>query len=261
MKRVLIFAFFFISFVLMAQVIYQPHRRNAFRSQVAFQPNQVAGLVWWWDASSIGSPTNANGYLVTNIYDRSTSANHLGASTGSGQQGYWTNNASRIGGKAWIDFDGVGNYYKGSTPAVYAQPSTYFVLMYYRFTAAIITCFSGTNGSLINSIGFSNIRQPRISAGTAFLGTIPVASNQWYLLECTFNGASSTIITNGVSNATGDAGAGSLSGITLGAPQSLSSYFPGGIAEVLVYNANVSSGDRTSIRNYFINKYGPYANW
>lgn len=226
----------------------------------AFQPSDVSGLVMWFDASTISSPTNSNGYLVTNWWDRSSSAYML-YNNANAQQPYWTNNASRINNKPWLQFDGTDDRLKMATTQLYVQPSTVFIVAYYEYVASgsTRTFFDGTNSSYRNTVAVDGNTRPVLNV--ILTGNTIVTSNKWYLFEGTITNGGSEILTNGVSNKTGDGGVASLSGLYVGCTVFTSSFHMGGIAEILYYNANVSSGDRTKIRTYFTDKYGPYANW
>lgn len=263
MKRVLVFTFCLVAFGLVAQVIYQPHRRNAFRTTTtaAFQPSDVAGLVLWLDANAIGSPTNQVGYLVTNWYDRSASGYTL-RNAASGGQPYYTNNVNRIGGKPWLQFDGNDDFLVcATTPPLYVQPHTIFIAFYHQFITANIFLFSSTNATYLNRINYDTANRITMYNGATLLGLTGILSNQWYLLELTVTNGGSQIITNGVSNRSGDTGTLSWSGFRIGDYAGTGINHFGGIAEILFYNANVAAGDRTSIRSYFTTKYGAYANW
>lgn len=263
MKRVLIFAFCLVAFGLVAQVIYQPHRRNAFRGPSApFSPSSVAGLVMWFDASAITSPTNVNGYLVTNWWDRSISA-YMAYSPGSAQQPYYTNNVSRLNGHPWLEFDGVNDRMRLATTQLYNQPITTFLVCYHQYSdTAQRYMVASTNITYYYVMGYEVSNNITTYAGAALRGTTTALSNQWFLAEITYTNGGSEILTNGVSYKTGNSGVDLWSGLTLGADHSGgASFHIGGIAEFLYYTNNVSSGDRTSIRSYFTSKYGPYANW
>lgn len=227
----------------------------------AFQPSDVAGLVMWFDASFIKSPTNSAGYLVTNWWDRSSSAYML-YNNGDGQQPYWTNNASRINNKPWLQFDGVNDRLKMATTQLYPQPFTVFIAGIYLYTGASHTFFTGTNSSFNVNLFADTFKRCQLYGGATLIGAAGITSNQWYLIECTITNGGSEILTNGVSNKTGDTGTRDLSGLTIGTIRTEDSAFLyGGIAEILWYTNNLSAGDRSNVRNYFTTKYGPYANW
>lgn len=212
----------------------------------------------WYDASSIGSPTNANGYGVTNWYDKTTSAFTL-TQTGNGKQPYWTNSGSVIGGKPWLEFDGNNDtlfHLSGN----YAQPITIFTLVNNHSNSSAFYIVGGTNnyGRLSATTG------DRISlySGTLLYSDYSaVTVNKWYLYEITHDGTSS-VYTNGVSVLSGNAGTSAMIGLRVGAAfNDGSGWWPGGMAELIIYTNSVAAGDRTKIRNYFTGKYGAYASW
>lgn len=177
----------------------------------------------------------------------------------SGGQPYWTNNVSRLGGKPWLEF--TNNRLLHATTQLYVQPNTIFVLCTWRTTSSARAVHDGTNTLYRNTL-YNNSRSFRINAGTEVAsGANAFVVNTWYLCEETYTNGTSLLYTNGVSVMSGDAGVKSLGGFSIGSFYNGSSPFDGGIAEILVYNSNVSAGDRTNIRNYFTTKYGAYASW
>lgn len=262
MKRVLAFAFCLLGLSLVAQVIYQPHRRNAFRATTvaAFQPSDVAGLVMWFDASAITSPTNSVGYLVTNWWDRSSS-HYMLYNAGNGQQPYYTNNVSRLNGKPWLEFDGTDDRLLMATTQLYSQSNVIFCAFISRSGAATLYVCDSTNSSYRNAILLNASGSFRIEIRAPTLLNGVFASNQWYLAECTFTNGGSSILTNGVSVIAGDAGVNPMSGLMMGARYDASTFLKGGIAEFLFYNGPISSADLIKIRTYFTNKYGAFASW
>lgn len=231
----------------------------------SFQPSDVAGLIMWYDANAIGSPTNVNGYLVTNWYDRSVSGYTLRNTglnpSGGPYQPYFTNDASVLGGKPWLNF-GPTNYLLHFNTTKYSQSNVLFMVAKGGNSALTEQPIDGTNAvtRLAILIGASPKTITFYSGNTLALN--PVVANKWYLYECTATNGGSSVFTNGVLMGTGNAGTHPLSGLVLGCRYSLDQNFLlGGIAEVIIYNGPVASGDLVKIRTYFTDKYGPYANW
>lgn len=149
---------------------------------------------------------------------------------------------------------------------MYSQPNTIFAVAKCRQVDGSENSFicDGTNAATRQSIYWYPVSSStlRIASDTELTALAPhTLTNKFFLIEVTFNNTSSEIITNGVSNKVGTSGAHPLSGFRMASRYAAGRYLDGGIAEILVYNANVSSGDRTSIRTYFTDKYGAYASW
>jgi hypothetical protein len=84
------------------------------------------------------------------------------------------------------------------------------------------------------------------------------ADGSWHYQTAVFNGASSQLWVDGsVDGSAQDAGSLSLAGVTLGNAGDLGTgYMTGYIAEVVVYDTVLSSGNRALVENYLKSKYG-----
>jgi hypothetical protein len=101
----------------------------------------------------------------------------------------------------------------------------------------------------INGTAFGCYAGSALQVGTA-------AQSTWYRVTTVINGNSSEIFTNGVSAGSGAAGSGNLNGITIGNLNSGTVSWPGYIAEVIIYDALLSSTDIGNIDTYLTSKYG-----
>jgi hypothetical protein len=95
----------------------------------------------------------------------------------------------------------------------------------------------------------------RINGGTADL-IGPVRDGNFRILTGVFNGASSTIIANGSRWSTGNAGTHTLTGLTIGAAYDASNCLNGDIAELIVYNATLTTAQRKRVERYLSKKWG-----
>lgn len=231
-----------------------------------FSPKDAGNLVIWYDANSISNwwdgATPTNGMLLTNWIDYSGNG-WTAINTAASKQPYWTNNASVLGGKPWVEFDSVDDYLKAAT-ATYATPNYVFLVGKVNTTNGITQSFmDSTNATYRETIACSTNLISFFSGGTPVYQAAGNLISNFFLFEVSYTGgASSQLITNGVLNKSATGGNTSISGITLGARYTLTEYpLNGGIAELLFYDAKPSASDIVNIRNYFINKYGAYANW
>lgn len=223
----------------------------------AFDPASVSGLVMWYKASVI---SDATGTEVTTWDDSSPSGFDLVGTAGAAP---YVTNSSEINGQKWLSFDGSNDILKHGLGAL-AQPTTVFALCKFDgLPAASATVLDGTNASTRMLMGITSAGAFQISGGTALTsaGSL-VDTGNWVLFEATFKASpSAAIITNGVSQLTGDAGSQAASGLFVGQRQATARYLDGGLAEILIYTNDVSSDDRTAIREYFTTKFGAYSTW
>lgn len=223
----------------------------------AFSPTDVGGLKMWYKASTV--ITTATGF-VTN-WPESSGNGYALINTSANQEPQLTNQASRINAKPYLKFDGVDDILRCATPASYSQINTIFIAGELKYVSALGFHFDSTNSSVREATYVDASTNYILYAGSES-GCI-LGRDAWYLFEITFNGTSCELHTNGASvkGAIINAGTGALDGLTVGSRYNGQYYFAGGIAEVLFYNTNVSLVNRTNIRGYFTNIYGPYASW
>jgi hypothetical protein len=82
-----------------------------------------------------------------------------------------------------------------------------------------------------------------------------MVTNRWHTLIAVFNGAASTVYTNGVAGATLDIGTTTANGFTLGANYiNDGSGAPFAFAEMVVYT-NLTAGSIANLHSYFTNRY------
>ncbi len=158
-------------------------------------------------------------------------------------------------------FDGTNDWMQGPFGALLSQPYTYIAV-------ASLNAANVNNGvAYYITDGDDNTRRAllwknhvpapdawSIEAGTILNGGSADANyNIWTAL---FNGGSSVLWINGVVNASGNAGANGIDGITIGGGYSGLKNWPGDVAEVIIYGVNLSSFDKNQINRYLAAKYG-----
>lgn len=111
------------------------------------------------------------------------------------------------------------------------------------------------NSNLLQTSGTGN--KFDIYAGTFLDANDTFANNTSYVLEALINGASSLLRLNAGTAGSGNAGAGTSNGITIGnsQPTTLPHGYSMYIFEILGYSAALSTGDATLVRNYLNAKY------
>ena len=95
-----------------------------------------------------------------------------------------------------------------------------------------------------------------------FTSTTNLTNNTWYLLEVVRNGTAISFFVNRVAAGTGTATktptstAGSVGAVFDRGTSSI--FFPGDLAELLLYGAALSAGDRTKVETYLNSRWGVY---
>nr|NIQ88590.1 hypothetical protein [Deltaproteobacteria bacterium] len=78
----------------------------------------------------------------------------------------------------------------------------------------------------------------------------------WNTWTCLLNGASSQFWHNGTSQASGNAGANDLDGITVGDRQPTGFPWTGDITEIITYRGGLPDADKNQVGRYLADRYG-----
>lgn len=155
-------------------------------------------------------------------------------------------------GQPVLRFDG-GDKIQGAIASV-AQPMTVFAVAVDSVAGAVTrfmmeTDTGGGRIAVLNSGGNKSIFAGSLLADGA-------ADTNWNIWTGLFNGASSVLWINGISVASGDAGASATgAAIALGERVTGGSRFIGDIAEFLIYAANLSTADKNQVAAYLSAKF------
>lgn len=215
----------------------------------SFNPNSVSGLVAWYDANDSATITKASD-RVSQWNDKSSEGNNLVQATGADQP-LWVDAVQN--GKPIIRFDGVSEYMRDSVTNTYTQPTTLFMV-------CSNPTENGGNRAMFDGEGARNLlnvqspNQYRVYAGTGLVGG--TLGTGFKVFRVKFNSTSSSLHINGSSILSGDAGTASLEGINISSFEGGTGFSNFDVCEVLFYDADVSSGDITSIENYLNSKWG-----
>lgn len=213
----------------------------------------------WQDAGS--TPAIADGAVVGRWEDKATAADHANQATGDNMP---TLQLAELAGMPVIRFDGSNDYLQGAftNGGSMAQPNTVFAVA--KLTAAGVNdgvwhyLMSGDDASARHDLRTNIAGTPDpwgLFAGVALDGAASNAS--WNIWTVTFNGATSRFWHNGVAQcAAGNAGAHAMDGITIGDRYDLSGHWLGDIAEIIIYEENLSSADKNQVGRYLANRYG-----
>lgn len=193
---------------------------------VATQKAVEPQITWYanYRADLIASPDLT---AMTTWSDTSGNARHLTQTTVSRKPVFHVANA---GVPAYLNFTGSS----AMQTAAFATPLTqaYTIIMTVRMTTVttsasvvkrVIDGLDATNFLNVQQRGDGTNPKWQISAGTTLSATAP-ATTGWAVVTIVVNGSSTKVRINGVEN-TGQAGAGSLGGITLGSKYDFSGNF------------------------------------
>jgi len=158
---------------------------------------------------------------------------------------------SNYNNQSVIDFDGNDHLDSGVFSSVITQPNTMFVVG--NFGGAGNEAFLDAVAAGNREVVFQTGGATTLFAGASLSGS--ASDTSVHIYESTFNGVSSEIIIDGSSDATGDSGAEGLASLRIGANITPGFFLTGKEAEIIIYNANVSSSDRVKIRNYLKTRY------
>lgn len=213
-----------------------------------FTKTSVSGLKFWVKADT--GITKDGGDLVSGWDDQSDSGWHLAQATATNKPLYVAN---IINGHPVVRFDGSDNYIFNNSPSI-AQPNTTFIVG--KFIVADATndylLSGGSNCAILNISG----SKFATNAGTELAGAAANTNNHiWTIVH---NGASSHIITD-TSNTAGNANTTGISDIYLGARYDLGAFWGNvEIAEILIYDSDLSDANRAIVLSYLNSKYAIY---
>jgi len=223
-----------------------------FNVSVPAVPPVTSGLALQYDADSI---KQADGSLVTSWSDGSGNGRDLSAALGAAP----TLHKAALNGHAAVEFDGLNSLMKtyNSTFTI-AQPDTFFVVYRSADPASTTTrgfVFDSMDSSQRQVFGREDGDAMRMYANIdldATGVTFPFANYE--LWSGVFNGTGSTMYENGGQILSGNTGAGSLAGFTLGGLNAGGTlgYDRGHsyIAEVLVYSRALSTTELQSVTDW-----------
>ena len=250
--------------------------RRGFFGGSQFSPSNIAGLSFWldattglFDATSGGSAVTTDGGSVARWEDQSGNSRHITQSTLASQPILKT---AIQNGKNIIRFDGTNDILRRAGAFVHAQgAATIFVVvsansgvsdrlvvegrttttnpLYMPIISASATLFQ-----VLYRLDNTTIPLNNVSFGTAFNGT-------GFKLVCAldsgtnFAGFINKVTTNNQNYTRGTV---TLDTFSIGgwATTIERDFFPGDVAEVLIYNTALGTSDRQSVENYLYSKWG-----
>lgn len=212
-----------------------------------FDPRSIANLAAWYNASDTASLTMETG--VRQWSDISGNGRHLDQTTLNNQPAVAN---SAINSRPAIDFDGSNDSL--SATFTLSQPVRIFCVGNFRATGTQTQLFDG-NATNSMRLYVSGVNQLALFAGATLSATVASITG-WFVYECVFNGASSSLIIDGTTLASGNAGSNVAGGLRLAVLGTGNSNFTNcQIAEVVLYSRAITAGEASSVRSYLGGKY------
>lgn len=215
-----------------------------------FSPAELPGLAAWYRADLVVE----SGGAVSQWTDRSGNGYHLTQATGTLQPSLVTTGGPND--QPFIRFDGVDDYLRNAT-GLGAQP-THMFLVCVMSRSAPGTALTVTDGGATNTRRIynpTNATTINMFAGAVLSRAGAASGATWQVIEALFNGESSKLRTHGTAYATGDAGAGSDTGLVIGAIGGLTSWADCDVAESIVVAGALSDGDADATMSYLTARY------
>lgn len=229
-------------------------------------PTDIAGCQLWLDAeqgvySDAGTTLATNNDTVQQWNDQSGNGNHVSQATGGNRPTFKT---AGINSKDSVEFADP-SFMDSATPVV-AAPNTVFAVHVMTLSDAFGGVIWDSKANVRHNFYWDDVLNPDFfrSASVNIETTTVGFGSQFdeYITAVTYNGASSSIFMNGadVGDGSVDLGSNALDGITLGTLRAGlgggNYYLNGQIAEVIVYDSALSTGDRATVETYLSNKWG-----
>lgn len=249
-----------------------PMSPRLLRPRNAFSPRSISGLQLWLDASDAGSVT-LNGSTVSQWSDKSGGGKNASQGTANNQPTYAS---SSLNSRATLTLDGTSDDISGSLSYTLTSQT---VVVVARLTAAT---GAGSSYSRLYTQGLSAFTTPgsqdydlsghyipllRNISGSGFgsyadggiRAAVAVTQNQWFVACSRHTGSE---IQNSVNNGTAQTYTHTLNRaleryrIGNDLSQFQTAWWPGGVAEVVVYNRSITDTERTTLLRALGTKWG-----
>jgi hypothetical protein len=209
-------------------------------------PQTIAGLAGWWDATKITGLSDG-ATVTTQWTDASGNGRHLTAA--SGTVTYQTN---ELNGQPVVQT--VAGSLTTASFGPLTQPTTIFYVVRLTTTAGDVSLLDSGPGAtdrhLLATFGGA---WSMFAGGSGLTGG--TTDTSVHVFCAVFNGASSSVRKDGVSVITGNPGTGGLEGLTVGADVVGGGDASAMFAEIIAYDALVSSTDRDALEAYLTAKW------
>jgi hypothetical protein len=224
------------------------HRRGVLAVPTGFNPASISGLQAWYDASQLTG--FADGDPIGSTTDFSGNSRHATQSTGSKKPVYKT---GILNGRPVMRFDGVDDVLSASFTL--AQPLSVAAVVKSTTTSGQHHVIDGGTGT--RAVVYQKLGEWYLYAGAETDSGIAVDTTNPHVLFFSFDNTSRPEYVDGVAGSSVNPGSGGyVSPVNLGSDGSGFNFWSGDIAEVLVYNTALSTGNRTTVQTYLKTKWG-----
>ena len=152
-----------------------------------------------------------------------------------------------------VSFDGGDHLDAPNFSSALTQPNTYFIVGNLDAIGVTNTFMDRAGGASRNLLTARAVNDWQLFAGISLFGGVTNTNSN--IFEFLYNGASSELLINGAGISSGNVGAQALDSLRVGDSFALSAGLSGKIAELIIYDANLSVADRTAVRNYLNTRY------
>jgi len=165
---------------------------------------------------------------------------------------------NELNGEPTLRFDGSNDYLQGAftTGGALTQPFTLLAVAELTSTGSVYRYI--TDGDDASNRMVSGQRDDGdwwIYPGSPALAGDPSDTN-WNIWTVVYNGLSSQIWLNGVSEVSGEAGTDEADGLTVGGSYTgAASWWLGDIAEIIIYDSELNTADKNEVGNYMADRY------
>lgn len=230
------------------------HIINPFRfGGAAFSPDDIAGLLVWLKADAI---TGLNdGDAVATWGDSSSNANDFTQGVAGNRPTYQTNEVNSL---PVVRFDGTSDHLISGASVTMKPVTAFFVTKAQDFSAS--RTLLSQNSGWHNRFNIATGRHNLDKYATAVIGTATTGNNNlgaWTINTVTYSGSGEYVFyfnTAADGSGTNDQTL-TANVLYLGASPVSAECFALDIAEVILYDSVLSSGDRGSVETYLTDKY------
>ncbi|MFM8735390.1 MAG: hypothetical protein ACKOC8_09370 [Pirellulales bacterium] len=219
------------------------------RASGAFNPKSISGLLAWYDATVPSSITVATG--VSNWANlEGTASRDLQQTTGNNQP---VLTANVFGNKSALLFDGVNDSMVRAFTV--GKPCHEFVV----FSVVTLNRNNAiTDGSSFGTkmLWLNSSNQPQAYQAIGITSLTGLSANVATLADTEFNNANSVLRINGSQVASGNTGANTPDGMTVGRWGGQTVYGNIYVSEILLFNRLLASTEASRVRRYLSSKYG-----
>ncbi|MBT4762215.1 MAG: hypothetical protein HOO06_10995 [Bdellovibrionaceae bacterium] len=211
---------------------------------VEFTPLAISGVALWLDASQLNLSNNDS---VSSWTDLSGKDNHSEQATAGSQPTFLT---GQLNSQPAVSFDGTDDFLQLTT-AITMTPATVFIVGRYNASTTMPYMGNDTNNAFIGYAGGSVYYFSTID-NISVTNALP-SSYQIYAANAYPTGTDSTISIDGASVVTGDLSLGASSILYIARRNA--ERFNGDIAEVIIYETNLSTAQVSQVESYLSDKY------